>query len=113
MLEDHADFLAFLSQLALRHGCQILSADDDGSFRRTLQQIDAADKGGFPGSGESDDAENLAVMNVQGDASDGMDISALCIEVFDDVMQFDHFLTPSEIKNSRPVYRTRVTRVTT
>ena len=83
MLEDHSDLLSRLSQFLCWKIREDLSVYGDGSARRSLKQVDASHQCGFSGSGESDDTEDLAALDMERYIGDRVDfiragIKGLC-----------------------------------
>ena len=71
MLKKHADAFPGLPQLALAHGCNILTVHRHLAASRPLQKIDAAHQGRLAGTAEADDAIDLASVDMQADILDG------------------------------------------
>ncbi len=74
-LEHHADAAALGAQLRLGQAGQGLAADGDRTFVGPLQQVDALDQRAFAGPAGADDAEDLALRDVQVDAPQRLELS--------------------------------------
>ena len=71
MLKNHADAFPGLPQLALAHGCNILTVHRHLAAGWPLQKIDAAHQGRLAGTAEADNAIYLAPVDMQADILDG------------------------------------------
>ena len=65
MLENHADILARLPQLAVAKRRHILAVNDDLAARGPLQHIDASHQRRLAGATQADNAKNLALGDFQ------------------------------------------------
>ncbi|MNT74405.1 hypothetical protein D3C72_2132240 [compost metagenome] len=74
-LEHHADTAALSAQLRFIQAGQGLAADGDGAFVRAFQQVDALDQRAFSGPAGADDAKDLALLDMQVDASQRLEFS--------------------------------------
>jgi len=71
MLKNHADFLPGLSELPLAQGCHVDAVDQHLPFLRPFQHINTAYQGALAGTAETDDAEDLAGLNMEIDIIQG------------------------------------------
>ena len=90
VLEDHADFVARLEEFGGGERGEFLSGDDDAAAVRALQQVDAADEGGFARAALADDAVDFAGGDVQRDAVQRVDFAAFVTVGFLQVFEGDH-----------------------
>ncbi|CFP43832.1 Uncharacterised protein [Bordetella pertussis] len=67
-LEHHADAAALVAQLRLAQPHQGLAANGDAALVRALEQVDALNQRTFARAARPDDAEHLALLDVQVDA---------------------------------------------
>ena len=72
MLEDHRDLLAELAERLRAERGEILAVDDDAARGRLFQKVDAAHQRRFARAGHADDAENVALLDVQVDIFQGV-----------------------------------------
>ena len=90
VLENHPDLAASLGQVPFAQGDQILAVDDDLTFRRALQQVDAADEGALAGTGGADHPENFALRHMQAHVTQGVHgITAFTVD-FVETDQLNH-----------------------
>ena len=72
VLEDHGDALTTqLAQLRLRDVRQVLPVEGHAAGRDGQQAVDHADEGGLPGTRQTHDHEDLALVDVEGGVDDG------------------------------------------
>ncbi|KAG1318783.1 hypothetical protein G6F63_015056 [Rhizopus arrhizus] len=67
--------MMFSSALRFIQAGQLLPTDGDRALVGTFQQIDALDQRAFTGPAGADDAEDLALRNMQVDASQRLEFS--------------------------------------
>ena len=67
MLKDHTDLLTLHCQVSPVEFCKIRSMDDDLSFIRLFQQVDASDEGTFSCSGTPDNPQDITFRDFQVD----------------------------------------------
>ena len=72
-LEDHGDLPAGQPQLLLAEGRHLLPIHDHRAGGGPLQQVHAPHQGALAGAGETNDPEDLPLLNVQIDVLQGMD----------------------------------------
>ncbi len=65
LLEDHADVLARVAQLAARERGEVAPADEDLARIGPLQQVDEAQQRRFAGAALADQAEHVALLDVE------------------------------------------------
>lgn len=83
-------FFLALPQLPLGKACQFLTVHSDGAAGRPLQEIDAADQRRLSGTGEADNAENLAIFDFKRHIPDSVYAAVGTAEGLADMLQFDH-----------------------
>ena len=89
-LEDHRDLVAYLLDLLLAQGAQVLAVPDDRAFRRPLQHVDTAHQGALPGAAHSDDAIDVPVPDRQVDMLQRIHRPVRRNEVLTQVLQLNH-----------------------
>ena len=72
-MEDHSDVPTGQPQLFFAKGRHILPVHDHGAGGGTLQQVHAPHQGALAGAGETDNSEDLPLLDVQADVLQGMD----------------------------------------
>ena len=99
MLEDHSDILARLAQFFFRELCKIFSIYRHRPGSRTLQEIQAAHKRALSRAGHTDDAINVAFIDIQADVPQSVNVHLLQLKFFFQMFDFDNrfhmFLHPS------------------
>ena len=65
MLEDHADFLPAAADFRLAERHHVLVVDVDLAGGRAFEQIQAAHQCALARAGQTDDAENIAFVDLQ------------------------------------------------
>ncbi len=73
LLEDHADVLPRVAQLAARQGGQVAAADQHLAGVGALEQVDQAQQGRLAGAALADQAEDVALMDVERQRSHGIE----------------------------------------
>jgi hypothetical protein len=82
LLEDHPDARPQLVDVRVGVG-DLLALDEDLPARRGLEHVDAAQEGRLPGPGRTDDADHLAVRDVEVDALEHLVVAEVLVEVLD------------------------------
>jgi hypothetical protein len=90
MLENHADLLAGLAQGCAGEGGHFLAVHEDLAARGHFEHVDAADERRFAGTGQADDAENLAVPDFQVCLFQGLDVAGLAVVGLFYINELDH-----------------------
>ncbi len=80
VLEDHLHLAAHLAHLAAVQLGQVLAVEDDLAAGRLVELQDGAAGGGLAAAGLADQAEGLALLDVERDAVDGLDRADLALE---------------------------------
>ena len=101
MLEDHRDLLAKLPQLLRRQRREILAIDDDAARSRPLQKVDAAHERRFARARHADDAEDIALLNLQVDVLQGVHRLGFALEGFGQMVQLNERQNGSTPFNTR------------
>ena len=70
VLEHHAHLLADPVQILTGGRRDVVALEDDGAFRGLLQQVQAPEKGAFPGAGGADDHHLLPLFYMLVDAAE-------------------------------------------
>ena len=76
LLENHANLAAHLAKLLLAHVRHVLPVNEDFALRGRVEAVDAADEGALACARETDDAENIALANLQADVVQRDDLAA-------------------------------------
>ena len=84
VLEDHAHLLTVtvdVQLLAVRAALlgDVDPLEDDGAGGRHLQQVQRAEEGALAGAGGADDDHDIALVDVDADAVEGLDVLAVII----------------------------------
>ena len=74
-LEDHRDAAAHFQKFRSREQGDVLPVDDDAAGGGPLQEVDAAHKRAFACTGETDNAEDLTVLDGKVDVAQSLDIA--------------------------------------
>ena len=88
LLEDHAraqpqlaDLLALVPRALA--ALQAESGDLDGPLGRVLQEVDAAQEGALAGAGPPEDDDHLALVDLEIDPRQHLDVAKALVEPFD------------------------------
>ena len=110
VLKDHPDRTPRLQKLLLRQRREVAAVQQDLSGGRLLQKVDAAHQRGLARAGQADDAEDLAVVDIQADILQrGDGVGRAGVVGFAQMLQFDHETFPFHKKrleaNTLPALR--------
>ena len=105
MLEDHSDLLPLLTQLLFPQRLHRAAVDDHIAGTLRFKLIDNSYQSRLASAGITDDAIDLAILNLQADAVDSVDIVFLGREYLDNILQFNHACPPFLQSNKSPVLR--------
>ena len=92
-LEDHGDGAAGLTEFPFRQGGHLLAVYYHGAAGGPLQQVDAPYQGALSGTGEADDAEDLAGLDVQVDVLQCGDSAFAAAEGFGQMLNLNDGFT--------------------
>ena len=86
VLEDHADFLTFLTQTSTGQTLKCYLTNGHLSACWALQEVDDPDQGGFPGTRVADDSVNIAFFDCQINVFDCLDLAVLLSKCDRDIL---------------------------
>ena len=78
VLEHHAHLLTILVEIDLLVH-DILILEDDASVGRRLEKVQTPEEGGLTGTGWSDHDHDVAPVNIDVDAIEGLDLSVVIV----------------------------------
>ena len=81
-LENHGDFTPLKPQLLLLQTHQVAAVKQHPTLLRPFQQIDAAHQRGLTGTGQADDAEDIALLHLQAYILQSRHLCLPCAEGF-------------------------------
>ena len=103
VLEDHADAAAAFAQLVFGELGEVLAVDRDGAFARAVEKVDAAHERALAGAGETDNSEDLPLLDVQADVLQGVDRSGAGPEGFVQMLNLNDGLAHNSLPLPCPV----------
>ena len=89
LLKDHGDLLAQLAQLLAVHFEDAFAVDEDIAGGRGFEAVHAADQRGLASAAEADDAEDFALLDLQADVFDGVELLAVGVEGLADIFKLE------------------------
>ena len=91
-LEDHSNLSSFFAETFFIKIQEVLAIDDDSSFIRFLQQVQASYQCGFACPGKTDDAEDLALVYLEADIVQSMNDTGFGVKGLGQMRYINHRL---------------------